>query len=269
MEGFSHEYVNDNLVRIKCPGYVFAYLAIGTMKAALIDTGYGYGSIKEYVRTITDLPLTVILTHAHFDHSGGVMEFDNIFVAPEDLDVLKRDITIERRASLICDYYGYPKEGLFPPKEVTSVSLLDGMEFPLGGLTVKALKMGGHTKGSMCILFKEMRTVLFGDACNSYCMMIFEESSTVEEYQKALIDFKKYEKDYDTVLYSHPGNFGGKEILDEMIEVCEGVLDGTCLGSVYEPVTEREGIFYVAKERGENGRRADGKAANLLYEVIR
>lgn len=61
-------------------------LVIGTERAVVIDTGAGprhAGGILEAVRDRTDLPLTVVNTHAHFDHwfgnavfaSAGVTEF--------------------------------------------------------------------------------------------------------------------------------------------------------------------------------------------------
>ena len=46
------------------------YLVVGEEKALLIDTGFGIYSLKEKVRGITELPVTVVNTHAHPDHMG-------------------------------------------------------------------------------------------------------------------------------------------------------------------------------------------------------
>jgi len=269
MEYFSKQEVSKGIYRIVCPGYVFAYLAIGKEKAALIDTGYGLSSIKEYVESITKLPLTVILTHGHFDHVGGIMEFDKVYLADEDMDMIPASVAYSRRKFYVCDSYGFPEEELKKyDKDVTLLSLKAFQEFDLGDLTLQMIPLPGHTHGSMCVLFKEAGSILVGDALNSFCMLMFEQSTSVEVYCKSLKNLKKYEDLYDTVLYSHPGNFGGKEILDEMIEICEDLLNGKNKGSLLR-VTEREGDFYLSCERGQNGRRIDGKAANLLYERIR
>ncbi len=39
--------------RIGSPENVFSYLVVGTERAALIDTGYGFGDLKAAVETVT------------------------------------------------------------------------------------------------------------------------------------------------------------------------------------------------------------------------
>ena len=60
MSVFTCEKITERIIRIRCPGNVFAFLALGDKKAALIDTGFGVYSLKEYVETLTDKPLTVL-----------------------------------------------------------------------------------------------------------------------------------------------------------------------------------------------------------------
>ncbi|HWT73946.1 MAG TPA: hypothetical protein VN258_04395 [Mobilitalea sp.] len=44
--------------------YVRSFLILGDRCALLIDTGVGGGNLKEYVEGITNLPITVLFTHA-------------------------------------------------------------------------------------------------------------------------------------------------------------------------------------------------------------
>ena len=47
------------------------YLLCGMDKALLIDTGLGVANIREAVDELTDLPVTAVTTHVHWDHIGG------------------------------------------------------------------------------------------------------------------------------------------------------------------------------------------------------
>lgn len=67
---FEVEKVTERIYRIIMP-YVCVYLIIGNDRAILIDAGFGYGDLKAVVESITDLPVTLLLSHAHTDHIGG------------------------------------------------------------------------------------------------------------------------------------------------------------------------------------------------------
>ena len=56
------------------------YLLCGLGSAVLIDTGLGISNIKKVADGLTRLPITVVTTHAHWDHIGGHGYFDRIGV---------------------------------------------------------------------------------------------------------------------------------------------------------------------------------------------
>jgi glyoxylase-like metal-dependent hydrolase (beta-lactamase superfamily II) len=47
-----------------------SYLVLGAERAALIDTGMGIADIRAEVERLTDLPVTAVNTHSHYDHVG-------------------------------------------------------------------------------------------------------------------------------------------------------------------------------------------------------
>ncbi len=264
--GFKAEKITDRLYRIYVPGNVCAFLAVGDDKAALVDTGYGVGSIKGFVQTLTDKPLTVILTHAHFDHVGGASEFECAYVPEKDLELtlLHSDKTARVQ--------GLSANGVeTTAEELTDVLSRDQLityqpeaEFELGGLTVKMLPMYGHTAGCHCALFKEERILLLGDACNSFAFLQLDGSASIEEYRDCLIAFKeKYNDLYDTIIYSHPHNFGDKTIIDEMIGLCNDILDPDYQYIDVEHIYG-DGVC-MAKTIDDDYKNLDGTAANILY----
>ena len=65
-----------------------SYLLIGRERAALIDTGLGVDNIFRLVTRITSLPVTVISTHAHWDHIGNHALFNDILIHPAEKEWL-------------------------------------------------------------------------------------------------------------------------------------------------------------------------------------
>ena len=76
-----------------CPGIVHIRDAMGVCMtliegenaALLVDTGYGTEDVATFFRTLTDKPLTVLLTHNHHDHSLGARWFAQTLMFPEDI----------------------------------------------------------------------------------------------------------------------------------------------------------------------------------------
>ena len=266
---FTSEKLNSRVTRITCPGNVYTFLVEGDHSAALIDTGFGVGSLKQYVDTLTKLPYIVILTHGHLDHAGGAGEFEQVYLNRKDLQLAAEHTSLEIRASAVCkEEYGIDRTELVLPKSTEGyLPLEDGQSFDLGGVTVTMLALSGHTQGSMCMLVNELRTVLLGDACNSFGFLQLPESSSIAEYHDNLIAFQKNADKFDHVWYSHPHNFGGKEIIEDTITLCEEILSGKRVG-----VPENEGNWteetLLAKPKDEHDRPLDGSAANFLYKKV-
>ena len=65
----------NRVTEITDPSGVHCFLVEGETRAVLIDTMTGIRGLKEFVSTLTDLPVQVALTHGHMDHAGGVFEF--------------------------------------------------------------------------------------------------------------------------------------------------------------------------------------------------
>lgn len=269
MELFVSEEVAKDLTRIMCPGAVMAYLVEGDDRAMLIDTGCGYGSLKEYVATLTSKPYDVLLTHGHVDHASGASEFDTVYMNPLDIPIARVHTQKDIRKGYVAQNSMNPNEAeelddalfLEAPDFSRIRPLTDGMSFDLGGLTVTALSLGGHTPGSMCILLKEMRLLIAGDALNSLTLLALGGALTVEEYRKNVNRFgREHAKEFDYVLFSHPHNQGDKHIVREMVDVCDDILAGRD-DKIETP--GRQGL--LAKMVASDTLRMDGKYANLMY----
>jgi len=163
---------------------VFCYLLIGNENALLFDTTYGYGSLHRVIREITDLPVTVVLGHGHFDHTGG---------AEQLYAYLHSDIWLNE-----ADFglYAYNNQ------ETRFLKKLEiGQEFDLGGLNVKVIGMEGHTAGSIGILIKEHRVLLTSDSANPHIWLFLNESLPIDQYT-AMLE-RVILLDFDTFFIGH------------------------------------------------------------------
>ena len=269
MEFYTAEKLSDHLVRIRDITGVFMYLAKGSEGALLIDTGCGIGDLKGFAEGLTELPLTVVCTHGHMDHAGGADQFERVYLSPEDMELTFTHCTVENRKEYALMALRGQRDivgGLdfSPVRKSPYEPLYPGQEFLLGGITVRALPLKGHTQGSMCMLFCEERSILFGDACNPSVFLFDRETSSVEEYRQELEAFRRYEPLYDTVWLSHgDGNPIEKRILEECIEVCDEILEGKDQKAEFGFMG---GTYRAAHEMLPSQLRKDGGLANIIYD---
>lgn len=267
MKYFTHEKVSKHVYRITDITEVCCYLVVGEKKACLLDTCNGIGNIKEYVETITNLPIMVILTHGHLDHMGGAGLFDEVYMNKEDLPVFKKhgDMKFRVEDTIAHSPIKIDQNDFIPTYEGELKDIQDGECFDLGNITIKMLLVKGHTPGIMCPLIVEDRVIIFGDACGVGVLLFDEFSSCVSQYRDSLIHLKQYEDEYDVIYRNHGTFTSPKELLDHVIECCDLILADQ---DDKIPVSFHGIDLFSCHKQAENGHgRADGKEGNILYSI--
>lgn len=247
---------------------VRSFLVEGEKEAVLIDTGTGAGNLKDFVVALTELPITVLLTHGHCDHAGGAAGFERVYLAPEDMELVKTHASLDSRKEYISFIMGDQARNIrdedhVPEREGGYLPLEDGAAFDLGGVHLAVIAVPGHTQGIVCVLHREERWILFGDACNNSTFLWAEESTSVEEYREHLLRLKVREEDYDTVLLSHGPAFVEKTVLDDVIELCDDIMAETDDAIPFSFMGEAN--IQIAKEVDPERNRIDGKIGNIIY----
>ena len=257
--------LSQHITQITDPTGVYMFLVEGEKEAVLVDTGVGFAGLKETVDGLTKLPYSVILTHFHPDHAGGADAFDTVYLHPADrgmTDEAKLDVRMGysmgsmRGATLTPDDF-IPA----PSVDKEYLPLSDGQVFDLGGITLEIIHVPGHTPGSCCVLFREERSILFGDACNANTLLMW--GTPVSQYKKSLQYLQTFKDRFDTVYYSHgPAPEGPGRSLEDNIELCDRILAGTDDAIP----TEFMGMkAYRAAEITPYFARLDGKYGNIVY----
>ncbi|MEB8387614.1 MBL fold metallo-hydrolase [Rhodobacteraceae bacterium KMM 6894] len=138
----------------------WSYLICGTDRALLFDTGSYYGDIAPVVAGLTDLPLTVMPSHMHYDHLGNVLAFERI-VLP-DLPILRDCATGGQITPTEMLFLGRSEDRAAPTFSVAEW-LPIGAEIGLGGITLHLLHTPGHSPDSVSLWWAEGRTLFAAD----------------------------------------------------------------------------------------------------------
>lgn len=270
---FTAEPVTGHLTRIFCPAGECAYLAVGTDRAALIDTGTGLGDLRGYVESLTDKPLSVFITHGHLDHVQGVAQFERFFMNRADRFLLG-ELTMAERIAYARGMAAPARNPAlaeigaqdFQPNaaETGCLDLDDGATVDLGGYELVFHALPGHTPGSLTVLFPRDRLLLTGDAACGATLLSFPYCASVEEYRDNLLHFReKLAGQYDGILVSHSGNVFGPDLIDCLIETCEEVLRGA---NAEVPLVGPDGkVAFAAYAMDFERGRHDGKPGNIVY----
>ena len=195
-----------------CPGVthirdamgVCMTLIEGEKAALLVDVGYGTEDVAAFICTLTDKPLTVLLTHNHHDHALGARWFDQTVMFPEDQAEWSVFTGMEKRRVVLNQAIGKGlpvTEGEFLAGECHLPLPMSKGAFDLGGITVEVIPCPGHTPGSCVVYVPTRKLLLTGDDWNPCTWLFFEAALPVRQY-RANVN-KLLELDFTHVLCSH------------------------------------------------------------------
>jgi glyoxylase-like metal-dependent hydrolase (beta-lactamase superfamily II) len=141
----------------------------------LIDTGMGIDLIRPLAESLTRLPLRVLLTHSHWDHIGGVHQFERVAVHEAEVAALAEGAPhgsrrlAGLRQQLRAKFFGRPCPPYFDPDryEIPGFAqpdvLRDGDQIDLGGRRLRVIHTPGHSPGSVCFFDADRRQLFIGD----------------------------------------------------------------------------------------------------------
>lgn len=189
MNYFKEFKINDHIYQFKDPLGVLCTLVIGKKQALLIDTTYGIGNLPKLIAQYTTLPLIVIDSHGHMDHSCGNYQFSAVYLQAHDLELCKLHNSYQRRLNNIEDALrmkvlpeDFDKALYLSQTEGNLLLFEENLTFDLGGLHVQTINMEGHTAGSVGILIEEDHILVVTDATCPFVWLFLEESLPLHIY---------------------------------------------------------------------------------------
>lgn len=168
------------------------YLVEGRQRASLIDTGMGIGDLHALVSRLTQLPVIVVNSHTHTDHTGDNWQFSTI----DNLDTTftrtnakgSAEVRTEIEPGKLC---GALPKAFDPTAYVTrpwqtARWLHDGDTIDLGGITLTILSTPGHTPDSLCLFDAKNGLLFTGDTYYPGPIYVFGPGSDPAAYQKSV-----------------------------------------------------------------------------------
>jgi len=157
----------------------FSYLIVGTNRALLFDTGPGVRDIAAVVRALTPLPVEVLPSHLHFDHTGNLHRFDD--VALPDLPQLRRQVRDGVFSLRFYQSLGFVEGFKRLPFRVSRWLAL-GSAIDLGERRLQLISVPGHTPESVVLFDRSANRVYAGDFIYPSDIYAFLPGANLSEY---------------------------------------------------------------------------------------
>lgn len=215
---FEVQQLDPGVHLISEPGHVNSFLIQGTKSAILFDTGLGVANIRKVAEELSNLPLLVVNSHYHFDHTGGNRLFHDreraihrigapLLQQPSPPELAEGYMAYTQRMLqawgpykeaddiyfhlLTAERMIRPLPAGFDPATYQVVPtvptrlLEEGDVLDLGGRRLQVMHTPGHSPDCIC-LFDEERGLLFGgDTINTGPIYAQLEDSDVEHFARS------------------------------------------------------------------------------------
>ncbi len=219
-------------------GDAWCHLVTGTERALIIDTGFGVGDLKGMCEALTDLPIDVINTHNHGDHTEGNPQFERCYIHEYDIPALEvaYSKTGLRDVKPAGDVYFFEPEDVVHYGKTEIVPLKDGDVIDLGGgYELEIFHLPGHAAGGIAILDRKRRLLFSGDAIvytptyikgNIRAPHVDPQWYTVEAFRNGLLRLNEHLGEFDAIYPGHSQLGLDPQYVPEMIACCNELLDG-------------------------------------------
>lgn len=204
--------INRNSWRIEDSGVRF-FLLTGTERALLIDSGRNISNAREIAEALTDLPISLLNTHADADHVAGNGQFEAFYMHPAEEPNYRRG-----------------------SRQGTILPVIEGDTLDLGERRLEVIHLPGHTPGSIALLDVTNRILISGDPIQDGRIYMFGYYRNMEAYIKSLEHLQQWKGRFDEIWPSHGSIPVSPDLVDMLCEGAQRVLNGEVQG-------QREEIF--------------------------
>jgi glyoxylase-like metal-dependent hydrolase (beta-lactamase superfamily II) len=213
-----------------------SYLALGSERGVLIDAGTGIGDIRQVVEQLTELPVSALLTHEHYDHIGGAYRFEEIIASsdPAGLERLKAGRDNASLQQYLTEEYlwkelpdGFDAATWTIPSIEPARLLEEGDTIDLGGRVLEVIETPGHSPGSICFLDRTNRLLWTGDHFYPGPLYAYPSDVNIPDYIESNRKLEGRLSEFDYILSGHNDPWIGSAVIPNVSEAFEAIAAGT------------------------------------------
>lgn len=250
---FDVERLDERSWRIS-EGVVFhTYLLAGDDRAVLVDAALGVGDLRSVVEDLVDVPVTVLLTHSHWDHMGAAHQFDDVLIHDFERGADGR-VTSHQVADVYpADFDGWAAQWRDADQEFPDGFDPDGYEIPpatgvepvrpgatldLGGRSLEIVHVPGHSPGLLGALDRDAGDLYASDVVHiDYSIYAHFGGCDLVAYEDTLAGLSelRHAGAFDTLYTGHNRPLSGDD-LSLIDEFHDGVVAILADDLDYEPV---------------------------------
>jgi glyoxylase-like metal-dependent hydrolase (beta-lactamase superfamily II) len=208
----------------------------GRERDLVIDTGVGVASLRPALADVVGRPVVAVATHIHWDHVGGLHEFDERVMHELEAGRMNPydEFATILRSGFEDGVLGFLAGIGFPIEEETLIDALpeagydpagyrvvpttptrqvrDGEILDLGDRHFEVLHLPGHSPGSMGLWEEETRTLFSGDAIYDGTLIDLLPDSSIPDYIETM---KRLRETPASVVHGgHEESFGRERLLE-------------------------------------------------------
>ena len=172
----------------------------------LIDTGLGTGDLLPVVKDLFGKEPTVLLTHSHGDHIGGIHGFSDVYAGEEDLDAIDPEHTLRSSGIL---------------RSVSSGHLSKP-----GCDRLEIISLPGHTPGARGYLDHANRRFFGGDIVSFSPVYMCLPGADIKAWRQSLLEIAGRACQYDELYVGHEEEPIPRELISEYIVLANIFLNG-------------------------------------------
>ena len=198
--------INHNSWRIEDSGVRF-FLLTGSERALLVDSGRNVHNARDIAAALTDLPISLLNTHADMDHVGSNTQFASFYMHPDEEPNYRR---------------GGRGGEILPIRE--------GDVIDLGGRELEVIHLAGHTPGSIALLDRSARVLISGDPIQDGRIFMFGRFRDMPSYIRSLEHLQAWRDRFDEIWPSHASLPVSPDLIDKLHDGAQEILEGKTAG---------------------------------------